>query len=148
MSSTYFLSSTERGKTRTVIAGGSHVNQDGREARRARARVRARARFSSGSLNSYLFTINGINMALRIKIKVVPNAAKNSVEGWHGDALRIRIAAAPDRGRANEELIEFLGELLSLPKREIQILSGHTSCLKWVEIQADWTLEELLYQLL
>ncbi len=87
-------------------------------------------------------------MSIRLKIKVVPNARENSVEGWHGDALRIRIAAVPDRGQANATLVSFLGEMLELPQRSIHILSGHTSSIKWVEIQCDWSLEEVLYQLL
>lgn len=87
-------------------------------------------------------------MSLRLKIKVVANAACNSIEGWHGDALRVRIAAVADRGKANAALIAFLGECLALPKWAIRIVSGQTSSLKWIEIQTDWSLEELLLRLL
>ena len=69
-----------------------------------------------------------------VKIKVIPNASNNSIEGFSGDVLRIRIAAAPDKGKANEELIAFLSERLKLPKSNFNILSGHTSRLKRLEI--------------
>lgn len=67
-------------------------------------------------------------------VKVIPNAHKSRVEGFHRDALKVRINAAPDRGKANEALIELLAEYFSVSKRSIQIISGHTSRLKKVEI--------------
>ena len=51
-----------------------------------------------------------------------------------GDALAIRLAAAPVDGTANEALTTFLAETFSRPRRDITILSGHTSRNKRVAI--------------
>jgi len=72
-----------------------------------------------------------------LQVKITPNASKNSIEGYHGNFLRIRIAAAPDKGKANDELIEFLASCLSISKSRIKLLSGHTSRLKKLEIDID-----------
>lgn len=67
-------------------------------------------------------------------MKVIPNAHKNSVEGFSGDVLKVRINAPPDKGKANDVLIELLAEHFSVSKSCVRILSGHTSRLKKVEI--------------
>ena len=69
-----------------------------------------------------------------LQVKISPNAAKNSIEEFQGDLLRIRIAAPPDKGKANEELVAFLAKTLHIPKSRIKILSGHASRLKRLEI--------------
>lgn len=72
-----------------------------------------------------------------LMVKVTPNARKNSNEGFHDGILKVRIHAPPDKGKANETLIEFLSETFSIPKSRIRILSGHTSRLKKIEIEGD-----------
>jgi len=67
-------------------------------------------------------------------VKIIPNASKNSLEGFQEGILKIKIQASPDKGKANEALVEFLAETLEVPKREIRILSGHTSRLKKIDI--------------
>jgi hypothetical protein len=62
-----------------------------------------------------------------IAIKVIPRSHKNEVVGWENDELKIRIRAVPDKGRANEELIEFLAEYLKIAKSNLVITSGQTS---------------------
>lgn len=69
------------------------------------------------------------------KVKVIPNARKNEIVAFQDEILKIRIHAPPDQGRANEELIEFLSEIFSVPKNNIEILSGHISRLKRLEIE-------------
>ena len=71
-----------------------------------------------------------------LSVKITPNASRNSIEGWQGDLLRIRIAAPPDKGKANEALIEFLAETLDIPKSDIRILSGAASRIKQLEIRS------------
>lgn len=70
------------------------------------------------------------------RVKITPNASKNSIEGWQGDCLRIRLHAAPEKGEANRELIAFLAETLHVAKSDIEILSGHTARVKRVEIKS------------
>lgn len=75
-----------------------------------------------------------------IFVKVIPNAPKNLWVGKEGDVLKIKIKAQPQEGKANEMLIEFLAETFKIPKKKIRILSGETSRLKKVEIDATVTL--------
>lgn len=78
-----------------------------------------------------------------VMVKVVPNASKNACEGMQEGVLKVRLRAVPDRGQANEALVEFLSELLGLPKSRIRILAGHTSRLKRVEIDGPFDLKVL-----
>lgn len=81
-----------------------------------------------------------------IMVKVIPNAQKNELIEFVDSVLKVRVKAPPDKGKANEELIEFLSKEFSVPKSRIQILSGHSSCLKKVEIQADIRFESIVFK--
>ena len=62
-----------------------------------------------------------------LNLRIVPRAAKNAIQGEHGDALKIRLCAPPVEGAANAALVEFLSDALSLPRAQVQLLSGATS---------------------
>ncbi len=68
-------------------------------------------------------------------IKVVPNASKTEIVGFHEGILKIRLKAQPEKGEANEELILFLSKWLKKPKSAIQLLTGQTHRLKRVKIE-------------
>jgi uncharacterized protein (TIGR00251 family) len=71
-----------------------------------------------------------------IKIIVTPNSKEQGIEGvdqWRG-ALKVRIKAPAQKGKANSELIEFLSYSLSVPSSDISIKAGETSRLKELEI--------------
>lgn len=68
-----------------------------------------------------------------LRLMVSPGARRTEVVGLHGDRLKVRVAAAPSRGAANQELIAFLGRALNLPKNAFRIL-GAASRSKTVEI--------------
>jgi uncharacterized protein (TIGR00251 family) len=76
-------------------------------------------------------TIDGIRLHLRVQ----PRAARTAVAGLHGDALRIRLAAPPVDGAANEELVRFLAELFGVPGRAVEITAGHASRTKTVRVR-------------
>jgi len=59
-----------------------------------------------------------------INVHAVPRAARDAVQGLHGDALKIRLHAPPVDGKANEALVDFLSETLNIPKRDIKLKSG------------------------
>ncbi len=82
-------------------------------------------------------------MLLYLKIK--PNQRFNRVEVVEGE-YQIRITAPAVDGKANEGLIEFLSEILLIPKSKIKVKKGHTSRQKCLEIDADkvWVDEHLL----
>ena len=62
-----------------------------------------------------------------LNLRIVPRAAKNAIQGEHGDALKIRLCAPPVDGAANAALVEFLADAFSLPRARVQLLSGATS---------------------
>jgi hypothetical protein len=71
----------------------------------------------------------------RLPVKVAAGSSADGVQGWLGDALKVRVTAAPERGKANAAVIEVLVRALGLPRQAIRIASGHTSPWKMVEIE-------------
>jgi uncharacterized protein len=71
---------------------------------------------------------------MRLTIRVSPNASKTEIAGREGGILRIRLAAPPVDGKANEKLIEFLADEFDVPKSSVRIVSGGTSKTKIVEL--------------
>jgi len=69
-----------------------------------------------------------------IAVKVVPRATKNEIVGWLEGALKIRIQAPPEDGRANRALEELLAEALGLKKNAVTVASGRSSSRKRVEV--------------
>ena len=60
-------------------------------------------------------------------VRVVPRAGRTAIAGVRGDALLVRLAAPPVDGAANDALIAFLADLFDRPKRDLTVVSGHTS---------------------
>jgi uncharacterized protein (TIGR00251 family) len=67
-------------------------------------------------------------------IKVHPRARKNAITGELGDALKLSLTAPPVEGRANEACIEFLANLLKVPRSSITIASGQSSRRKVIRV--------------
>jgi len=63
---------------------------------------------------------------LILKIRVIPRASKDSIQGILGDALKVRIQAPPVEGKANAYLVKFLSKQWKVPRGNIEILSGET----------------------
>ena len=70
-----------------------------------------------------------------LQIKAAPNSAKDAIQGWLGDSLKVRLQAPPTDGKANERLCAFLAETLSLPKGAVTLVSGASSRQKRVSIR-------------
>ena len=70
-----------------------------------------------------------------LNLRIVPRAAKNAIQGPHGDALKIRLAAPPVDGKANAALLEFIADKLGLAKSDVSLKSGQTSRRKVVEVK-------------
>jgi len=79
-------------------------------------------------------------------IKAFPGSSKNEVSGIRDGRLCVRVAAAPQDGKANDTLCAFLSKLLGCPKREVKIIKGEKSKLKTVSIPASYmeTLKEIV----
>ena len=67
-------------------------------------------------------------------VHVVPRAKRTEVVGRHGDAIRIRLAAPPVDGAANDELVRFLAERLGVPRALVTVKTGATGRRKTVAI--------------
>jgi len=70
-----------------------------------------------------------------IDVRVIPRAGKSGVAGKRGDALLVRLNAAPVDGAANAELIDVLSDVLDVPKRAVSIVAGARSRQKRVHIE-------------
>jgi uncharacterized protein len=73
--------------------------------------------------------------ALAFDVRVVPRASKSGVAGEHGGALRVRVAAPPVEGAANEELVRTLARALGVPTRAVEIVGGLASKNKRVRVR-------------
>lgn len=71
---------------------------------------------------------------VRFPIHVQPRSRRPGVDGVHGSALRVRVAAAPVDGAANEAIVELLAAALGVPRRAVSIVSGFSSRAKTVEV--------------
>lgn len=69
-----------------------------------------------------------------LDVHVQPGAKRSEFAGRHGERVKIRLAAPPVDGRANEALIEFLAAHYGVPKRSVTIASGLRSRRKRVVI--------------
>lgn len=63
----------------------------------------------------------------RVRLRVSPGARRSEVVGRHGAGWKVRVAAAPEGGRANEAVLDLLSDRLGLPRRSLSIVSGHTA---------------------
>ncbi len=71
---------------------------------------------------------------MKIRVKVVPKSSRVSVSeenGW----LKVRLTAAPEKGKANKQLVDVLAEYYHVSKSRVRIVSGKTSQEKIVEIE-------------
>jgi len=69
-----------------------------------------------------------------LELKVIPNAPRDEIAGWLGDALKVKIHAPALEGRANDALLDFIAEQLGVPRRTVTLLRGDKSRRKVVQI--------------
>lgn len=69
-----------------------------------------------------------------IQLHIVPGADRTQVAGRHGDRLKIRVAAPPEKGTANKALLTFLSRCLQVPKSQVRLKSGARDRAKVVEV--------------
>ena len=60
-----------------------------------------------------------------LAVKVVPGARRTRIVGRYGDALKVQVAAPPERGKANEAVIALLASTLGLRPNQLELLQGH-----------------------
>ena len=72
-------------------------------------------------------TGNNNSTVTRLHVRVTPGASRNEITGFTDDVLYVKVAAIPDRGKANRELIDYLSGILDIKKSSLHLLKGHTS---------------------
>jgi uncharacterized protein (TIGR00251 family) len=74
-------------------------------------------------------------LSVRLTLKVVPGTRRDVVDGWLGEALKVRVSAPPERGKANAAVVRLLAEVLAIPAQQVEVVSGTTSPHKIVEVE-------------
>lgn len=72
---------------------------------------------------------------ITLTLHVQPGAKRSEIVGLHGDALKIKLAAPPIEGRANEALLKFISDLLDIPLRNLELIHGAQSRNKVLSIR-------------
>jgi uncharacterized protein (TIGR00251 family) len=72
--------------------------------------------------------------AVRLAVRITPNAKKTEVIGVLDDALKLKLQAQPIEGKANEALVKFLAAALDVPRSAVSITHGLTSKKKLIEV--------------
>lgn len=80
-----------------------------------------------------LMSCRAIPGGVAFDLVVSAGASRSSVRGLHGGALKISVRAAPEKGKANAEVIEVLAEWLGVARKQVRIVGGETSRNKRVE---------------
>lgn len=75
------------------------------------------------------------NNILTLTLHVQPGAKRTEVAGLHGDALKIKLAAPPVEGQANDELLRYIAAVFGVPARRILLRKGQRSRHKVVEVR-------------
>ena len=74
-----------------------------------------------------------------LQVKVVPGASRSRVAGRYGEGVKVQVSAAPEKGKANEAVLEVLAQWLGVKAQQLSIRSGHTQPRKQVQISASVT---------
>lgn len=78
--------------------------------------------------------IQEVDGGVVLGVKVAPGSSKTVITGTLGGMLKIKIAAAPEKGKANQCLVEFLAKQLGVKKNSISIIRGKTSPVKSIKV--------------
>ncbi|MBI4889146.1 MAG: DUF167 domain-containing protein [Acidobacteria bacterium] len=72
---------------------------------------------------------------LTLHLRVIPKSPRTAWSDTLADgSIKLRVAAVPERGKANEEIVRFLSREFSIPRNHIEILAGATSSTKLVRL--------------
>lgn len=72
---------------------------------------------------------------MKMNVRVIPNSSRILVEPQLNGSLKVKLTAVPQKGKANEQLIEILAKHYNLKKSKVHILKGATSKDKLVEVE-------------
>lgn len=78
--------------------------------------------------------IESVKGGVRLHLFIQPKASRNEVIGPHNGEIKIKLSAPPVDGKANDELVEYIAELFSVSKRQVQLVRGETNRHKTIEV--------------
>jgi uncharacterized protein len=81
-----------------------------------------------------------------LNVRVSPGSKRDEIVGWREDVLRVRVRAAPEKGKANDALCALIAAATATPKRSVVVERGHTSRDKLVLVNG-LTEDELMHRL-
>ena len=64
---------------------------------------------------------------VELKVRVIPNASRDEIVGWHDGALKVKTRTAPKGGKANKAVCALIAEALQLPQKSVSVLRGQTN---------------------
>jgi len=70
-----------------------------------------------------------------VKIHAIPNASSDTIVGWHGEALKVKVQAVPNKGQANKTLCRHLAKELGIPRSAVFVRSGEKTRKKVLTIE-------------
>ncbi len=79
-------------------------------------------------------TIQEINGGVAFAVKIVPGSSRTAVYGLLDEMVKIKVSAAPEKGKANKCLLDFLSKQLGVKRNAVSIISGKTSAVKGVQV--------------
>lgn len=79
----------------------------------------------AGSVCFVTLSIRSTDDGIVLDVKVKPRSRRRGILGIRAGSLLIGVSSAPERGKANQELVQILAALLGRPRSSIEILSGH-----------------------
>jgi hypothetical protein len=80
------------------------------------------------------FAVKEIDDGVVFAVKVVPGSRQTCVFGLLDEMVKIKVSAAPEKGKANKCLIDFLAKQLSVKRNAVKIVSGKSSPVKSVQV--------------
>jgi uncharacterized protein len=76
-----------------------------------------------------------VTASTRLRLHVSPGSTRPGVVGRHGGGWKVRVAEAPERGRANDAVLALLARTLAVPRASLTLVSGHGARDKVVELE-------------
>jgi len=70
-----------------------------------------------------------------LRVRLTPRASRDQVDSWDGDLLRVRVAAPPVEGKANDALLRLLAKALDVPPSRLRLVKGRTSREKVIAVE-------------
>jgi uncharacterized protein (TIGR00251 family) len=76
-----------------------------------------------------------VDGAVHFAVKVVPGASRTRIQGLHGDALKVQVAAPPEGGKANAAVVALLAEALGTTPNQVALVRGAGSPRKTIAVR-------------